>query len=156
MSLSGNTILEMFKQETADQLVTLLILTFPGTATPIRVCNDSEDITSNGVLYQHFPFLLTLPQIDEGVPKARITLDNVGLDMIAAVRTVQPGDVPTVSCKIVLKASPNEIEQEPFTLDVVDVRVDAMVIEGNLGVPDESRNPVPHMRFNKAYFPGLG
>lgn len=156
MTLSTAALATTFRGSTDACPLILLTITVPGLADPIRVTSDSVDTVSRGDTYLACPFRLVLPEIgDNGPPRARLQIDNVGQQLTDALRSLQPGQTPVIACEVVWAEDPDEVEYAPFTLDLLEIRMDALVVEGTLGKPDPKRNPVPYKRFTPGAYRGI-
>jgi len=70
----------------------LLQIDHPELATPIRVINDTQSLTSNGYEYIAFPFNIVLPDdFENKLPKAQLMIDNVGRDLMYWLETTDGG-----------------------------------------------------------------
>jgi hypothetical protein len=54
---------------------------------PINLVNNNEPVTSNGIVYQPYPFRMTLP-LDTGdkIPNITLTIDNVDQLIVNSIR----------------------------------------------------------------------
>ncbi|MFN0133436.1 MAG: DUF1833 family protein [Phycisphaerales bacterium] len=145
----------IFAQETGEVFLLLLTITHQQLPTPIRVVNNSEDVTSNGILYQRFPFELALPaENDEAPPSVTLRIANADRQIVQAVRSLA-GDAMGVELAVVLASSPNTIEAGPYRFTLRDVSYDASVVEGVLRTEDVLNEPYPSATFTPAHFPGM-
>jgi hypothetical protein len=116
-----------------DAPVTLLEITHSLLVTPVRVVNDNQDIVSSGVTFTAFGFSLTLPDdISQQIPRARITLDNVGRELTQWIDASQGGRGAQVRVMQVMRNTPNVLEFD-ITLDLLNVRQNLLQISGELG-----------------------
>lgn len=74
MSITEAGLNELAAPETGTAWLVLLTLEHPGLDRPIRVTSDGVATLSNGVVYDPFPFEVTLPDDVEGrAPQARLS-----------------------------------------------------------------------------------
>lgn len=139
-------------RETGEVFIVLLEIT-DGVDTT-RLSSDAVDTVSNGETYQAYPFDITLPDDpEEGVTKARITIDNVHRDIIAWIRGLASS--PTVNIRIVAASDPDTVEAEYSNFELTNVHYDALTITGDLGIESFMGEPYPGDTFLPSRFPGL-
>lgn len=142
-------------RETSEVLCTLLTLSHASFLTPIRVNDSGADITSNGFLYQAFPFEPVFPRdTEEGPPLVTLTICNVSREIVDALRTIQ-GDRVQAKFKVILAGQPDTVEYGPLNFELKDVRYDAFVVEGTLGYEDLLNEPFPKDTMTPPRFPAL-
>jgi len=140
-------------RETGEAFLVLIEIT-DGANPPIRLSSDAVDTVSNGDLYSAYPFDLTLPDDpEEGITKARITIDNVHRDIIAWIRGLS--SAPSVTILIVLGSDPDTVEAEYSNFELTNVQYDALTITGDLGITSFMGEPYPGDSFLPSKFPGL-
>ena len=143
-----------YDAETSEAFLILLTLTHPDLAGPIRVVNNGVDVVSGGDTFIAFPFRLSLPtDSDERPPRARLSIDNVDRQIVTAVRQVS-GPIG-VLMEIVLASDPDTIEASFPDFELTEVRYDALVVEGDLGIEAFVREPFPGDRFTPSGYLGL-
>lgn len=147
-AVSGTTTDEVF--------VTLITIGHSSFTEPIRVCDNGENLLSNGETFEAYPFRAPRPDEDKDqLPRPRIQIDNVSPDIIAEIRAADPTEQPTVTAEIVLASTPSIIERGPYELKLLRVRHDKLEIEGDLGDEDLENEPVVGFSFTPNDFPGL-
>lgn len=113
-------------------------------------------VTSNGQDYAPYPFDLILPvESLEANESAQITIDNVDLSLVSALRSaVQPLQF---NLKLVLASTPNVIEFELADLMSDTIQFDASKISATLAVNDVWNQKFPSRggQYDPAQFPGL-
>ncbi len=73
--------------------------------TPIRVVNNTKDVTVDGVIYTAFPFDILLPDsLEDAPPRAKLRIDNVDQSIGQAVRSITTP--ATVTVKVVRVVDP--------------------------------------------------
>ena len=132
----------------------LLTIDHADLAEPIRVVNNTEDVTVGADTYIAFPFEIELPgEAEDQLPKARLRIDNVDRQIVDAVRTVS--GTPDVTLEIVLASDPTVTEMGPFEMQLRSADYDALVVSGDLVVEDVLNIRYPGDRFTPASHPGL-
>ena len=122
---------------------------------PIRVVNDNQDLISNGNTFVAMAFRCTLPDDREGqMPSARISLDNVGAELVAPLENSNGGEGATVRIMEVLRSNPDVIEWEG-TLDLKNVELSNMEVSGELGYEEILNRPAVLLTYRPDIAPGL-
>jgi hypothetical protein len=152
-SLTTTATTSIHAQETGEVWLVLLTIAHSTLATPIRVVNNNEDITSRGNLYQAFPFEIVMPGQDpDSLPKAMLRFDNVDRTAIATVRSID--SAPTVTIEVILASQPDTVEISFPNLTLRNVKYDASVIEGELLFENLFSEPITYS-MTPSRFPGL-
>lgn len=120
---------------------------------PVYVVSDVVDVTSNSIEYIGFPFELVFPQEDDQIPRGRLRIQNVDKRIGHALHTLRTP--PFLDFKVVLKSDPDEVLMQYKFLRLTNISVDAVAIEGDIGVTDFSSIPWPRTRATKRVLPGL-
>lgn len=152
-TLSPAAIASLTTENTAEVWLVLLEINHPSMATPIRVVNDNQDCTSNGLLYQGLPFNIELPGENAEAPGfATISIPNVDREIVAAGREI----VGPASCiiTVVLASSPNTIEIQYPGLSMRELEWDAGTVRGRLRFESIVTEPCTLM-ITPERFPGL-
>jgi hypothetical protein len=146
---------EFYKQETDVCFVYLLEVSHPDLANPLRFTNNNESLTSNGNLYQSWPFEVELPdQGEDKIPRARLVFDAVDNSITTVLRGLS--EAPSLVISIVAVDTPNVIEKSFSNLTVtsqaytIDYKTQLV-----LGMFPISRERAQNIRFDKVRFPGL-
>ena len=114
----------------------LLEITHDQLAVPIRVVNDNQDLVSNGDTYTAYAFRITLPTDIAGqLPRATLTIDNVGRDLTQWLDDSNGGKGAQVRLMQVMPDDPDTLEYE-ITLDLIGVSQSQADITGVLGYDD--------------------
>jgi hypothetical protein len=156
-SLSPRLQAALAAQETGEVVLAICTIDHPSILNgPLRVVNDLQSHVSNGDTYTAFPFQITLPtDTDEGLPRMRLVLDNIERTIGQAIRGIPPGVPPTVQVDLVCAATPDIIEASFPALTLRSVDYDQFVVEGELAVAEDDRQPFPAETFSPQLFPGL-
>lgn len=143
-----------FAQDTTDVWLILLTIDHSTLSEPIRVVNNTQNITSNSELFVGFPFNITLPDNREGSPpRAQLSIDNVSREIGEAIRLMN--SPASVKIDIIRAAAPDTIEIEWPYFTLRNVKWDIQKVTGDLTFEDFSTEPYPAGKFVPAYFPGL-
>ena len=153
----------VFAQQTSECFIILLTISNPDFVDDIRVCSDPFEmlpdagvrgVVSRGDEYIYLPFTINLPvQDDTGIARASISVDNIGREIVAAVRRATSS--LNITMEIVLSSDVNtpEVSLEDFKLD--RVTYDAFTISGDISMEYYDLEPFPARRFTPSDFPGI-
>lgn len=141
-------------QETEQVFLLLLTLDHADLSQPIRVVNNTEDVTSRGDLFVAYPFEIALPDEDpDSVARVTLRIDNVDRQIVQSLRSIQ---APlSVALEVVLAASPDTVEAGPFNMTLIAAEYDAFVITGELAFEDVLNEPFPGHSYIPSEYPGL-
>lgn len=144
----------LYAPDTSDVFLVLLTIDHADMQSPIRVCNNTADITSRGDIYIAYPFQLTLPDDEDNrPPRARLTIDNVDRQIVQAVRSLTSS--PMVTIEIIRAAAPDVVEAQFQDFRFTNISYDSHMVEGDLTVEDFTAEPYPAASFSPSLFPGL-
>lgn len=133
----------------------LLQIDHPDLAQPVRVVNDTQDLTSNGDLYIAIPFRCTLPDdFENQLPKARLSVDNVGKDLMYWIETSGGGNGSTVTMSQVMRSRPDQIEWS-ITMNLYNVSCSMTEVSGELGYENLFAKKAIRVRYDPSSSPGL-
>ena len=133
----------------------LLEINHPDLASPVRVINDTEDLTSNGNLYVAIPFRCTLPDdFENQLPKARLSVDNVGKELMYWIETSGGGNGSTVTMRQVMRSRPDLVEWE-ITMSLFNVQVTMQSVSAELGFENLFNKPAITRRYRPDTAPGI-
>lgn len=122
---------------------------------PVRVINDTQDLTSNGNLFIACPFRCVLPDDYENqLPKAKLAVDNIGRELVYWIETSNGGEGSTVRFMQVMRSRPDLIEWE-ITMALTNVHVTMLEVSGMLGFENLFSRPAVHMSYRPENSPGL-
>lgn len=143
-----------FAADTPEVPLVLLTISHPSISPPIRLVNNTENITSNGNEFIAFPFTpVWADSREDAPPRARLTIDNVSREIAQAIRSIT--SPPTVTMQLILASAPDVIEQPLPDFKLRNVTWDAGKVSGELTVEDFTAEPYPAGVFSPASFPGL-
>jgi hypothetical protein len=133
----------------------LLEINHPELDVPIRVVNDTQNITSNGEEYIAFPFNCALPDDYENrLPRARISISNVGKDLMFWLETTDGGQGSTATFQQVMRSRPNQIEWE-ITMGLFNVTATNLEVSAELGFENLFAKPAISITYRPENSAGL-
>lgn len=125
----------------------LLQIDHSALTTPIRVINDTENLTSNGFEYIAFPFNVVLPDdFENKLPKAQLTIDNVGRDLMYWLESTNGGAGSTATFSQVMRSRPNQIEWT-ITMSLFNVSANNQHVTAELGFENLFVKPAISMQY---------
>lgn len=143
-----------FVLSTDDVWLVLLTIDHADLAAPIRVVNNTEEITSRGDSFTAYPFDIVLPDArDDAAPRAKIEIDNVSREIGQAIRTIS--SAPSVLIEIIRAAAPDTVELSWSQFTMRNIKWSAGKVSGDLMLEDFTVEPFPAGIFSPASFPGL-
>jgi len=141
-------------QETEEVFLLLLTLDHEDLAEPIRVVNNTEDVTSRGDTYIAYPFEIALPDEDpESVARVTLRIDNVNREIVKSLRAIS--SPLSVGLEVVMATSPDTVEAGPFNMTLVSAEHDALTVTGELAFEDVLNEPFPGHGYVPSAYPGL-
>lgn len=144
-----------FNSTSGDAPLYLLEISHSALTEPIRVVNNTEDIVSNGETFIALGFRISLPEDFEGrVPKARLTVDNVGRELTQWLEIAGGGEGASVRLMQVMPSAPNVVEWE-ITLELANVSIDTWQVSGELGYEDLLGKPAVPLTYRPDTTPGV-
>jgi len=144
----------LFAQQTSEIFLPILDISHTDFDDTFRVVLNTESVTSNGNTYEPFPFLIDMPdETDDGSPNVTLTICNVDQQIVELLRSVS--DSVTIELNIILESDPDTVEAGPFTFDLLNIKYDAFVVQGNLGYEGVMNEPFPGHKFTPDLFPAL-
>ncbi|MFZ6696830.1 DUF1833 family protein [Stenotrophomonas acidaminiphila] len=144
------------RQRVTDTAGTLLFLeiTAPSFGETLRLVNDTQNWTSNGIEYVGVPFGFKLPSDVGGqTPRAVLTMDNVGRGITEDLERLLPGDVVMARLLLSDRADPNLIERA-FLLPLTQVSVNARTATAQCGYDAIMRQQAVRLRYTPFTAPG--
>ena len=150
MTVSATFKAVAYAQQTNEVVLVILEIDHDDLAAPIRVVNNTENITSGGDEYLAAGFDIKLPD-DDG--KTTISVCNVDRIMVQAIRSISSR--PTVTISVILASDPDTIEVGPYIMELSEVSYDAFTVTGTLTFDNFLDEPFPGDKFNPGIFPGL-
>ena len=145
------------KQRTTDTSGLLLFLEISAPSIPevLRIVNDTQNWTSNGVEYLACPFGFKLPDDAPGqTPRAQLVIDNVGLGMTQDLEALQPNELVMCVLRLTDRANPNVYERT-YRLPMTMASAGTGQVTAQLGVDFLMRTQAVRLRYNPHTAPGL-
>jgi len=108
---------------------------------------------SNGSTYFFYPISITLPgDSDEGPSGMQMEIDNIGRDLVTIIRSLT--SPPTIKVDIVLNTDVDTVLGSWPEFLLVNVKINANTIHGELMLETLIYEPYPAAVFNPSEFPG--
>jgi hypothetical protein len=124
----------------AKEVLILIEITQEALAVPIRVVNDTADITSNGDEFIAFPFRINLPADQEQSSRATVEIDNVTGELMRWLELSRGAPGAKMKIMVVSRATPDTIEAE-FLMDLQNLSADRYTVSGQLAYKDIVNQP---------------
>lgn len=122
---------------------------------PVRVINDTQDLTSNGKLYIGCPFRALMPDdFENQLPKSSIAIDNVSKDLMYWIEQSGGAKGSTVRFMQVMRSRPDLIEWE-ITMNLYNISCTPKEITGELGYENLFTKPAVSMQYRNSNSPGI-
>lgn len=150
---TSNFLSTVHRQESGNVLSVLIEIRHPSIAEPIRLCDNTEDLISNGNVYTGFPFELVLFQEDGQTPRASIRIQNVDRRIGDAVLGLTTR--PTMDIAVVLSDSPDDFEFDWISTELASVDGNVIAVSGDITGIDYTSEPWPYLRATANALPGL-
>lgn len=131
----------------------LLIISHESLSAPVRVVNDSQDLTYDGFLYNGWPFELELPDEGDRAPRGVLTIKNVDRRIGEAVRALHTP--PRVRIIVIASDNHDDIWLDYNYLWLSEVTGDVRSVSGQIGPQEQSSRPWPKGRATQREFPAL-
>ena len=144
-------------QETGQVLVALIEISHSLiVGGPLRLVQDVKPLVSSGNTYTAFPFEIVLPDDNvEASPRVKLVIDAVDQSIMTAIRSMPPGEPPTISVSLVLASQPDVVEMAMTGMLLRSVTGSATRIEGELLIDEEDLQRFPEGSFTPFDFPGM-
>jgi hypothetical protein len=144
----------MLAQQTSAVFLELLTVDHADLSSPIRLVNNTVDITSNANVFTAAAFRSSLPtDTEKRAPSARITVSNIDQTIIIALRSVS--SPPTFTLAVISADTPDTYEYGPIDLELRDYQTTAQAITMTIALEDFAQEGWPSLRFDPVNFPGL-
>lgn len=132
-----------------------LEINHPDLSSPVRVINDTQDLTSNGDLFVACPFRCSLPDdFESQLPRARLAIDNIGRELMAWIELSSGGAGSTCRFIQLMRSRPDQIEWE-ITMNLYNVRATMMEVSADLGFDNLFGRPACAFEYRPELAPGL-
>jgi hypothetical protein len=122
-----------------------------------RICDNNQDIVSNGNTYTAYAFDIAFcDEIEGEVPSHNVVLDNTDPSIFQAIRSADARSRIKVTQRFVIASAPNTNQlKRPVVYRIADIEVDENAIVGSLILAVISNEQVPRYKYDDAHFPGL-
>lgn len=138
-----------------EPFLVLLEITHADLAVPVRVVNDTQNMTSNGIEYIGCPFNVTLPDDVAGqMPQAQLEVDNIGRDLTQWLEYSRGGQGARCRIMQVMRSDPDAIEFD-MTLDLTNMKITNETVSGSLGFENMLNRTGTIPTFTPKNAPGL-
>lgn len=155
MTVSTTTARRLQKVTDNGGVLMLLEISRPSSPEPLRLVNDTRNITTLGHEWIALPYSITLPNDKaKEVPRARLQMDNVGREITADLEGLLPGEALKATITMVHRSTPGVIDFQ-FAAPLSGVRVDATTVSATMGRDDIMRMSAVLLRFDPATAPAL-
>lgn len=153
----STTIIEAMNAQTTGEAFLYLLEVTHSAFDPVRVVNNTEEITSDGNVYLPFPFSIILPPEDDEIrPLLRVAFDNVSQEIINELRTVAGlNERIKGTVKVIVASDPDDIIASWENFNMENVRYTDSIVTFDLTLENFLSEPFPSASFTPARFPGL-
>lgn len=140
--------------DAAGYLETLL-LEHASWLEPVRLANDTRSWTIAGQAFTALPVKIKLPNSAQGeTPRARLQIDNVGLELTAALEALPVGSTIMATLQLRSRARPTEVSYQ-FISPLASISVTPTAITADMGDDETMRQSAVRVRFDPETAPGL-
>lgn len=157
-TISATALQAVLAQQTDVIILTLVEIDHADLASPLRFVNNTENVTLSGNTYTAAAFDFRMPDdVEDNIPMAQISLDNVDRQIIEAVRPLNTApDITVYVCLLDEGTMSCSIEIGPLSFKLKSFDYDADVIKGDLGYEENFLNEgYPKYSFNPRTSAGL-
>lgn len=155
MTVSTTTARQLQKVTDNGGVLMLLEINHASFSAPVRLVNDTRNITTLGYEWLALPFSITLPNDKaKEVQRARLQMDNVGREITAELEALPPGASIKATIRMVHRSTPGVIDFQ-FAAPLSGVRVDATAVSATMGRDDIMRMSAVLLRFDPSTAPAL-
>jgi hypothetical protein len=153
--MSSAALQACLSQSTDQVFVACLEITHSDLSAPIRVCDNTQPVTSGGHEYLPFRFSVSFPaDSKDRLGEVDLVISNVDRRIVEAARAINTA--ATASFFVVLAQTPDVIEYGPITMSLRNVRATMMTVTGTLRAGENLLyQKYPAHTFVPANFPGL-
>ncbi len=144
-------------QETGEAFIVLVTIAHPDLPSPVYLNNSGANLVSRGNTYLACPFQPTLVEdTDDRPPQAKLSIDNIDLTLVAALREAAAAGVPPlVALEVVRLSDPDLVEAEFTDFEMRDITYNSLTIEATLSLESLFQEPACGYSFTPTYFSGL-
>lgn len=132
-----------------------LEISAPSLPETLRIVNDNQNWTSQGVEYIGVGFEITLPNDVSGQPaRAELVIDNTGRSLTEDLEGLAPGEMIIGKLMLADRAAP-DVHEQTFFLPMMHVSVVEGRATAKLGQDYLTRQQAVQMRLDRFTAPGL-
>ena len=126
--------IEQMNAVSASELPVMLVqIDHPDLPDPVRVTNNAEDVVHNGETFIALAFRLTPPDdLSQGLPRARISIDNVGGQLMEFLEVSAGGLHSSVTLTQVLPSAPDTVQWQIAGLSLTGVAASTSSVDASL------------------------
>jgi len=146
----------IFAQQTSEAFLVLLTATH-SSFTPVRVVNNTELVTSNGNVFQPFPFAVILPPDSEDLKiAAKISIFDAEREVIDNLRFVAGSrERIKIELEVIAASDPDTILQSVSGLEIENVVYEAGRLDLEATINNLLTEGFPRDSFTPNNFPGI-
>lgn len=155
-SLPTTVVQALFAQQTSQAYLVLLEASHSSFAA-VRIVNNTENVTSNNVLYSAFPFAVILPPDQEQLQyRAQVIIYDAEREIIDNLRFVA-GSRERIAVKLAVVSSADyDTELQTVSgLEIVNVTYQAGALTLDCSIDNFLTEGFPRDTFTPGNFPGL-
>lgn len=162
--ISAYYVRELLKQQSPEAWLFFVRITHPNLADPICVVTDAKDYEYNGDTYIGFQFEIAILNDSARAPETRLRVQNVDQKIGNTIRQLVGSPRLSISLiaasdfdQTVSPRTPITVPEplwEASNLRLVNVKGDALELEGRITSKDYSQEPWPSVRATQARCPG--
>ena len=154
MTISPPVVIQTSENHSTEALFWLLTITSAELEKPLYLVNNNEDIVSNGITYEPFPFEVVLPPDDGGKPQNLVLKTyNVAPELMDVIR--KPVEPPQVRIDLVSTLDLDAIEKSIGFMTVGAASYDALEVSFQLTAGGWAGRKTLNNIYDQAEFPAL-
>lgn len=140
---------------TDDRTGLLALLEISGLSEPVRLVNDTRNITTLGHTWLALPFSVKLPNdVAKENGRAQLRVDNVGREFTQILENLAPSASLQATLRLVHRDTPGVVDYE-LIAPLSGVRTDMNSVTATIGHDNEMRRPAVALRFDPFTAPAL-
>jgi len=150
-----NTAIEALTAQETAEIFLVTASVFVDGVIALRIVNNTEDITSQGEVYNAFAFNFMMPGTsDQGLKSASFEIDNVDRRIQEIIEQAIGKEV-TAEFNIILASHPDVIERGPITFILRNFQINKQRIRAELYDFYLYDLNIPGLQYTPKNFPGL-
>ena len=153
-SLSAYAKREINQINSGNVYLDLLTISHPDLTEDIRIVNNNENVTSNGLEYLAFNFRANLPTEDpDSTPSVTLSVDNVDRAITDSLMSIS--SPASIKLQVVLSDTPDEVEIEKTNLLLRMASYDALEVTGTITSDDILSQAFPAQAYTPTQFKSI-